>query len=213
MKKYFEKFKEGLTLGISISLGILIVFGILVGVYAFVEPSSTPSIDSVMTSFTSSQGSLTANNGMYDNRISEGSFPNAYTEICYKNGNRLNDQHSGGETTAGGNCLPGDVGYVIEQNERSSNYWEQAKSDCLEDGMRLPEPFEYKVACVDAATLGLSSMTGNWEWSSNSALAMYDPNRGLAATILGHSGCAYAAWDWIGYGTGAQGTTPYRCVK
>lgn len=79
--------------------------------------------------------------------------------------------------------------------------------------MRLPEPFEYKVACVDAVIFGLSSMTGNWEWASNFALPMYTTNYGVSSTIMGSSGCGYAASAWVGYGTGSQDSGAFRCAK
>ena len=151
-----------------------------------------------MSQFTQAQSSVTTNIGGYDNRIALITPQNNYTEICYKNGNRLNDQHQGGESTEGGNCLPGDIGFIIEQNERTANYWEQAKDTCLRQNMRLLEPFEYKLACVDASEFNLNDMTGNWEWASNFALPMTinSDYYGVGAAIMGGSGCAYA--DGVG---------------
>ena len=87
------------------------------------------------------------------------------------------------------------------------------KKTCLENGMRLPEPYEYKVSCVDAATFGLSSMTGNWEWSSNFALPKFNINGGVGVAVMGGSGCNYAGWDWVGKSDGIQGSAAFRCVK
>jgi hypothetical protein len=170
-------------------------------------------VNNVMSQFTHAQASITANNGQYDNRIPEGSFPNNYTEICFKDGTTKYDIHVGGENTDGGNCLPGDVGFVIEQNERSANYWEQAKADCLKDGMRLPEPFEFKYACVNASTFVLNDMTNNWEWASNFALPVYDSNSGVGAALMGDSVCSYAYWHWVGTSDGSQASDAFRCVK
>ena len=226
MNKFIEKVKDGIGFG----LGLFLIFTFIMGVYAFVEPTAGPSNNYVfdwssplnamhndtnikVSEVQSTTTGLSANTGMYDNRIPEGSFSNAYTEICFKGGATQNDQHTAGESTAGGNCLPGDVGYVIEQQERTTEFWEQAKKTCLEDGMRLPEPFEWKVSCVDSATFGLSSMTGNWEWTSNFALPMYNSNGGIASGIIGESSCSTATWTWVGRGDGAQVSHNYRCVK
>jgi len=212
--KIDRDFSSGFKSGLGFFVAIILLFALFIGVYAFVEPTSGPSINNVMSSFTSAQASVTANSGMYNNRIPESSFPNNYTEICYKSGSRLNDQHVGGQSTAGGNCLPGDVGFVIEQNERAANYWEQAKDLCLRDNMRLPEPFEYKLACVNATTFGLNSMTGNWEWASNFALPILDStNNALAVGVMGTSGCGYSAVSWVGTSTGVQDSYAFRCVR
>ncbi len=203
------------------------IFAITFGVYAFIEPASGPATDYVinwlsplnaMHNDTNSRAQglsgITANAGMYDNRIPQGSFPLAYTEICFKNGNVYSDSHLGGESTSGGNCEPGDVGYVIEQNERSADYWEGAKATCTKINMRLPENFEYKYGCKNAGSFGLSSMTGNWEWSSNEALPMYyGANHGLGTTIIGSSGCSYAGWGIVGNVTGYEPLVSFRCAR
>lgn len=96
-----------------------------------------------------SEGTNTSNvtSGMYNNRIILSTYPAAYTEICFKNGSVYNDQHTAGQSTSGGNCLPGDIGFVIEQNLRTAQKWEYAKVTCTSNNMRLPEVFEWKYAC------------------------------------------------------------------
>lgn len=221
-----KKIKDGIGFGI----GLFLIFFIIIGVYGFIEPTIGPSNNYVfdwtspfaskindtnqkITQVQTTASGLSGNTGMYDNRIPTGSFPNAYTEVCYKSESRLNDQHTVDQSTDGGNCLPGDVGYIIEQDERAAEDWEQAKDLCLRDGMRLPEPFEYKVACVDAATFGLNSMTGNWEWASNEAFPMYTTYAGLGAVRIGVSGCSHTGWTWIGTDTGIHYSFTFRCVK
>ncbi|MBI4993965.1 hypothetical protein HZC33_03390, partial [Candidatus Wolfebacteria bacterium] len=158
--------------------------------------------------------SLTANNGMYNNRIADMTPPAAYTEVCFKSGSTQYDYHSTSASTSGGNCVPGDVGYIIEADERSVNYWEMAKQTCLNYGMRLPEPFEWKLACKNAATWSLINMTGNWEWASNFSLPMFLGNdSGVESAIFGGSGCNYAGWNWVGYGTGYEHSNAFRCVR
>lgn len=226
--------KSDLRKGIEQGLGFfgigLALFTLIIGVYAFVEPTNGPANNYVfdwssplnsmhndtnqkVTAVQTTASGLSSNTGMYDNRIPDESFAAAYTEVCFKSGATQNDQHAGGESTAGGNCLPGDVGYIIEQNERTAEHWEDAKATCLENSMRLPESFEFKYSCDSAGTFGLSSMTGNWEWSSNFALPMYDTNYGVGAAILGNSGCGYAGWGWVGRADGSQPSYAFRCAK
>jgi formylglycine-generating enzyme required for sulfatase activity len=79
--------------------------------------------------------------------------------------------------------------------------------------MRLPEPFEYKVACKEASTFGLNNMIGNWEWASNFALPMYNSYNGVSAALMGDSDCSYASWGWVGCSIGKQISGAFRCVK
>src|SRR5262245_56375471 len=71
----------------------------------------------------------------------------------------------------GQNGTGGNRGFCIEKDERdgTGKSWEDARQDCAGDGMRLPEPAEFKVACESAGGLGLNDMTNNWEWTSNFA--------------------------------------------
>ena len=85
--------------------------------------------------------SVTANLGMYRNTIVDFAPPNAYTEICIKAGAVQFDIHAALESTQGGDCLPGDVGWIIERLERDLGAqvsWSSARLECLKDGMRLP---------------------------------------------------------------------------
>ena len=243
-KGFFLKIKDmdffkDVKKGFGIMLGMSLFLGILFGVYAFVQPTSGPNNNYVLdwasplnkmhndtnqkvTNIQSTVGSISTNDGQYDNRIADRTFPYAYTEICFKGGAVYHDEHSGGESTVGGNCSPGDVGFVIEQNEeerinstgaKGPDYWEQAKAACLKDKMRLPEPFEFKYACVNAGTFGLNSMTGDWEWASNFALPVYDSNYGVGAVIMGYSGCGCAYWGWVGSHDGGQHSLAFRCAS
>ncbi|ETX08737.1 MAG: hypothetical protein ETSY2_03630 [Candidatus Entotheonella gemina] len=54
-------------------------------------------------------------------------------------------------------CLPGDIGWIIEADERPMESWEMAKAECLKFGMRLPEPFEFLFSCTNAEGFGLLS--------------------------------------------------------
>lgn len=159
--------------------------------------------------------SLTANNGLYSNRIPNFSPPNAYTEVCFKNGSVLNDQHAVGGSTLGGYCAPGATGWIIEQDERPAEPWEMAKAACLLDGMRLPEPFEFKYSCKNAGAFGLDNITGNHEWATNSAIVFSNAgSEGVAAIRIGESGCAHGSFDWVAlHAIPLEGTLSFRCVK
>jgi len=105
-------------------------------------------------------------------------------------------------------------GYCIEKNERAAQHWEDAKYTCANAGKRLSEPFEWKFACQNAGTLGLSAMTDNWEWASNVSLPVYSGGAtGVGSPVFGSSGCNYAFWNWLGDNTGAENSNAFRCVR
>ena len=62
--------------------------------------------------------SISPNNGMYNNRIISISPPYHYTEICFKGSSINFDVHLASKSNEGGNCEPGDIGYIIERYER-----------------------------------------------------------------------------------------------
>ena len=164
-------------------------------------------------------GSLSANLGMYDNRIANFSPRNAYTEVCIKNGTVLHDVHlTGDESTAGGNCLPSDVGWIIERDEReTTESWDMAKMLCLLDGMRLPEIFEYKYSCNNAGLFQLADMTGNAEWTSNSGEQVGPGNGAIRAgqgvSITGQVNCAWGAIGLITSNDAFEEIYHFRCAR
>jgi hypothetical protein len=169
------------------------------------------------TSIIAETGSLSPNTGQYANVISRFEPSTAYTEVCFKGGAMMADLHSTGETANGGNCAPGDLGWIIEKYEREADCWYEAKATCLKEGMRLPEPFEYQVSCDNATTFGLSAMTSNYEWASNTAFPIADSGgrgTGLGAMILGNLGCGNGTWEWVARSDANQcDTRPFRCVR
>ena len=159
--------------------------------------------------------SMTANDGMYDNRIADMTPPLAYTEVCFKGGSTQYDYHAVSESTAGGNCLPGDVGFIIERDQRTGAMWVAARQNCLNFGMRLPEPFEWQLSCNNRATWNIWSMTnGNYEWASNSAQVIpVDLLRAVVVINFGNT-CGRAGTGTIAFSTGDnQGIKTYRCVR
>jgi hypothetical protein len=157
--------------------------------------------------------SLTANAGIYGNRIPNATFPRAYTEICIVGGGVLSDQHQSGESTEGGNCRPGFTGWVIEQDEREAETWAQAKIDCLIDDMRLPEVFEWQYSCSDATAFGLTGMVDNNEWASNTVTPMTYAGFGSAVPVVGNGSCSSGNWGSAAYSSGQQILQAYRCVR
>jgi hypothetical protein len=75
-------------------------------------------------------------------------------------------------------------GFCIEKTERTAATWDVARDTCAADKKRLPEPGEWKFACVNGT--GLSDMTDDYEWASNFPLIIgdYTGGAGLAAAKL-----------------------------
>jgi hypothetical protein len=70
------------------------------------------------------------------------------------------------------------VGFCMDIDDRPQQRWYGAVMDCLDEGKRLPEYWEYKHACENAAAFGLNSMTRE-AFMSNFPLRMdhdYNPN-------------------------------------
>lgn len=104
-------------------------------------------------------------------------------------------------------------GFCIEKDERTAAAWEAARDDCASDKKRLPEPGEWKYACVNA--VGLNNMTDDDEWVSNFALPFAaSPGRLASAAAGGYSGsCADISHGIVGsYGAGSHSLV-YRCVR
>lgn len=154
------------------------------------------------------------NAGLYSNTIVEFTPGVPFTEVCFKGGLMHEDIHAISESTLGGNCVPGDVGWVIEREEREVSNWHQARLQCLLVGMRLPELFEWLVSCDSANTLGLSDMVGPdsmSEWASNSAFPAQDG--GTVAARTGRLSCYDGNWSYVVRPTGVAGENNYRCVR
>ncbi len=158
-------------------------------------------------------GSQTPNVGQYANRIPAFAPPNNYTEICVSGGSVAFETKLAGQSTAGGACEPGDIGWVIEQDQRTADTWEMAKMDCLVASMRLPEPFEWKFSCKNESDYGLNDMTGDQEWASNTTLHDEGSAHGVVAVVMGLSSCSHGGEFWVAALNGSEQSTPFRCVK
>ena len=157
-----------------------------------------------------------ASNGLYSNRIPDVSPPHAYTEICFKGGAVESDIHDPGEPTTGGDCLPGDAGWIIERFERdggASVTWVQARAACLLDGMRLPEPFEYRFTCDSAGLFAVTELTDDTEWFSNATIPITNGSTsGSGSAAGGDGGCGAGGWGWVTASNIATSTFGFRCA-
>lgn len=106
-----------------------------------------------------------------------------------------------------------EIGYCMERGERDDALFEYARDKCLSAGKRLPEPMEFKFACEQASSLGLSDMVNGWEWSTNFPIYMIDGDSGQDASLSGSGGCNYSSGAWIASGGGSEGKAPYRCLR
>lgn len=157
---------------------------------------------------------LSSNQGLYENRIVLMTPSLPFTEVCFKSGGLQNDIHSISESTMGGNCVPGDLGWIIERDQRTATVWASARVACLLEGMRLPEAFEWLFSCSEAGTLGLIGMTNDWEWGSNSATPQRPgTNSGSAVAVLGGGSCGHASYGWAASSSGSSESYVFRCVR
>ena len=160
------------------------------------------------------------------NRIHQVRLSQPYIEVCFKGGKTLIDIHEGGESTDGGSCIPKDIGFIIERKERElpkkslkgieathGVIWTQARQICLQDGMRLPEPFEWQLSCYNDEEWGLSDMYHNWEWASNTPYPVFiDGNSGMSVIVFGEGGCDDGSWLLKSYRSGQSEEAFFRCA-
>lgn len=93
--------------------------------------------------------------------------------------------------------------YCIETAEREPLLFDQAAVACAGAGMRMCTWGQWYAACVQAGTLGLQDMTGNWEWTNSSA------NGDLSVRTVGVNSCTIAGIA-LGFGTDGIPRT-FRC--
>ncbi|MCY4644729.1 MAG: hypothetical protein OXB88_08945 [Bacteriovoracales bacterium] len=153
--------------------------------------------------------------GAYNNRIALLTLDVPYSEICFKNGSTYMDIHEKGESTRGGQCLPGqDIGFIIEKNKRGGTSWYMAKKTCLENGMRLPETIEWKMACFHEKEWNLVNMANGGEWVGNSPTPFFrDNGSGIGSHILGKRGCHDIDNRIVAYSSGYSANHAFRCVR
>jgi hypothetical protein len=129
---------------------------------------------------------------MAEDVIPDRSYPYDYTEICFKNDATFYDLHAGGEATTGGNCDPGDRGYVIEQDQRdaaASHEWSDSHYSCAGSGMRLPTIEEMTYACNMAAQTSFVGDPTEWVHFLNDDIVdfFYKPARTSGCDQFGYT--------------------------
>ncbi len=202
----------GITLdaNVSVSQGITAGGAIQAAAVGFQFPDGT-----IQSTAAISTIGTTANSGLYGNTIADITPPLPFTEICLKQGQVLGDIHIVSEGTTGGSCEPGDIGWIIERDQRSATTWDSARIECLLIGMRLPELFEWLYSCNNAALFGLNDMEGDWEWSSNSLVprqfgGVYS---GGGVSTAGNPTCRHGGWGWAPRHDGTSESLEYRCIR
>ena len=76
--------------------------------------------------------------------------------------------------------------YCIEISERDTLDFRDASVACGTADARLCTWGEWYAACVQGATLGLSDLTGNWEWTNSAA------NSDNGVRNVGYASCSHA---------------------
>lgn len=163
----------------------------------------------------SSTRSLSVREGLYDNRIRGFTHALAFVEVCFKDGSILSDQNDAGTSTTGGNCEPGDVGWILEANNRAEAEWTSARETCLHLGMRLPEIFEFQFSCRNADSLGLSAEISAFEWMMNTPelTGLPDSLKRGAAVVGGMIGnCDVFDLGFIGGANVTPASMAFRCA-
>ena len=161
-------------------------------------------------------GNIFAQEGLRGNyAIPDGAavFVLPFTEVCFKARTTQFDIHQANESTGGGNCLPGDLGFIIERRERGAKNWSHALQICLENGMRLPDLFELQLACSNKTEWQVEDMNNDWEWASNKSYPSVNNHVGMAVAIFGYLDCGSASFDWVAHARKANYKNTFRCVR
>ncbi len=110
-----------------------------------------------------------------------------------------------------------DFGFCMDKDEHSAGAkeFEDARQECFDDGKRLPEPAEFKVACQIGT--GFSNMTDDTEWISNFAVQYYrgiNNYEGIGVSAGGNTGCTWNVVGWMTRSSGGGAASiPFRCVR
>lgn len=108
-----------------------------------------------------------------------------------------------------------DKGFCIESVASPATVFEDARSQCLDRGKRLPEPVELKVACK------LFTLTphpsGPTEWSSNFPTVFERAEFGQNGTVIptqSPTDCADSFWGWLSNENDFESNQyGFRCVR
>jgi hypothetical protein len=130
----------------------------------------------------------------------------------------LFDAHDASSCAAGEAFVPIDavagLGLCMEIDPRGTTTFIEARRDCVEDGMRLPEPPEWQYACNNRVALGINGLSSQWEWTTNFWSQQWTSGSaaGVAATVMGSGSCGIGSFGWLAASTTSVGSYAYRCV-
>ncbi len=153
--------------------------------------------------------------GGYRNVIPRRSFALDFTEVCLVHGGVAFDVHEADDHTEGGNCEPGDPGWVIAREAFAPLDWRSAAQACSDVGMRLPRVIEWQMSCRHAASAELSTIEGTWEWAQNAAREPRRATRGgQPRQVPGEAICQQARWNYVAtFGSDRIGERGFRCAQ
>ncbi|MEO0424534.1 MAG: hypothetical protein AAF184_19510 [Pseudomonadota bacterium] len=152
--------------------------------------------------------------GGYRNVIPRRSFPLDFTEVCLVRGSVAFDVHDAEDHTRGGNCEPGDPGWVIAREAFAPSGWREAEAICGDVGMRLPRVIEWQMSCRHAERAELQTIEDTWEWAQNAARdTRRATRRGAVRQVPGEAICRDAQWNYVAtFGSDKIGERGFRCA-
>lgn len=118
------------------------------------------------------------------NKVPNVSIALPYIEVCFGGGAAQSDLHAAGGSTAGGNCLPGDPGFVITQSSLGQMTWPEATVECTSWGMRLPDLTELTAAACNASAIGLVSPAFRYGWTGGPATLTFDSDSNTGHLLI-----------------------------
>jgi hypothetical protein len=134
--------------------------------------------------------------------------------VPHKNsGNTACDANTEVFVTMGQNGTGGNTGYCIEKDQRSADYYDNARQTCAGLGKRLSEVVEFIFACVNYGG-SLNNMTDDQEWAGNipTTQSYASSFQGAFGNTVGNTGCRKAAMGVIGDYYLSAATYTFRCV-
>ncbi len=110
-----------------------------------------------------------------------------------------------------------DFGFCMYEEEHTAGAleFEDARQKCLDDGTRLREPAEFKVACQIGT--GFSNITDDYEWVGNfpfyaqKTYSAYQQN--IASYFMGSGSCTATVAAPLARSDSVSSTTVFGCVR
>ncbi len=112
-------------------------------------------------------------------------------------------------------AIVGNLGICMDDNEQSADDFIDARNFCMAAGKRLPEPTEFKYACLNNPG-SLNNMTGNTEWVTNFDYLLIEITgyfNGTYATAAGYNGCGHVTSGIVTKTGASPESFAFRCVR